>query len=50
MCTLHLSRLQIAFVSLTLAHNVVKEEVHLIGNEGIGDTRVINSYPSKIGI
>ena len=25
------------------------EEVHLAGNEGQGDLRVINSYPSKIG-
>ena len=26
------------------------EEVHVHGNEGQGDVRVINSYPSKIGI
>ena len=26
------------------------EEVHVAGNEGHGDVRVINSYPSKIGI
>jgi len=25
------------------------EEVHVAGNEGHGDVRVINSYPSKIG-
>ena len=25
------------------------EEVHVLGNEGHGDLRVINSYPSKIG-
>lgn len=25
------------------------EEVHVLGNEGLGDLRVINSYPSKIG-
>jgi hypothetical protein len=27
-----------------------QEEVHLGGNEGLGDLRVINSYPSKIGV
>jgi len=26
------------------------EEVHVAGNEGQGDVRVINSYPSKIGL
>lgn len=26
-----------------------QEEVHVAGNEGQGDVRVINSYPSKIG-
>lgn len=26
------------------------EEVHVIGNDGHGDLRVINSYPSKIGL
>lgn len=25
------------------------EEVHILGNEGHGDLRVVNSYPSKIG-
>ena len=29
---------------------VNQEEVHLQGNEGHGDLRVMNSYPSKIGI
>jgi hypothetical protein len=27
-----------------------QEEVHVTGNEGQGDVRVINSYPSKIGM
>jgi len=26
------------------------EEVHVLGNEGQGDLRIINSYPSKIGV
>jgi len=26
------------------------EEVHVLGNEGHGDLRIINSYPSKIGL
>ena len=29
---------------------VNQEEVHLQGNEGHGDLRVMNSYPSKIGM
>ena len=27
----------------------MQEEVHMRGPEGEGDTRIINSYPSKIG-
>jgi hypothetical protein len=46
--------LEIIYLELGVApHKVLRlnsEEVHVAGNEGHGDVRVINSYPSKIGI
>jgi len=45
--------LDIIYLELGVApHKVLRlnsEEVHVGGNEGHGDVRVINSYPSKIG-
>ena len=45
--------LELIFVELhQTPHRIVRlnqEEVHIRGNEGLGDLRVINSYPSKIG-
>ena len=46
--------LDIIYLELNVPkHKVLRmnsEEVHVQGNEGQGDIRVINSYPSKIGI
>ena len=45
--------LELIFLELQVAPyqkiRMNQEEVHLHGNEGQGDVRVINSYPSKIG-
>jgi len=45
--------MELIFLELKLPpYKVVRmnqEEVHVAGNEGQGDLRVINSYPSKIG-
>jgi len=45
--------LDIIYLELNVPkHKVLRmnsEEVHVQGNEGQGDTRIINSYPSKIG-
>ena len=46
--------MEIIFLELKMVpYKVIRmnqEEVHVAGNEGQGDLRVINSYPSKIGM
>jgi hypothetical protein len=46
--------LDLIYIELKVApYKIVRmnsEEVHVLGNEGQGDLRVINSYPSKIGL
>ena len=46
--------LELIFLELNIVPykflRINQEEVHVAGNEGQGDVRVINSYPSKIGI